>query len=175
MHRVLILLLGLAAASGCATMTSKPDETIEVTSEPSGAEASVQCGAETTSVVTPARIAVARRTTDCAVTFRKAGYETETVALDQGMNAWTWGNLPIAIVGVAGLGVSGFSNDPDQGARAGAGLVLIGLGGFVVDRLTGRGRDHDPKHLHVKLRPVTQGVQSYPASTNHSLPSRYMR
>ena len=157
MRRLPVLFLALTLATGCATVISGPAETITVTSEPSGAELSVDCGSEKNVFVTPARFEVARRSSDCTLTLRKEGFETETAVLEQGINRWTWGNLPIAILGVAAVGMSGFSDDSDQGARLGGALVAVGLGGLAADRLTFRMRDHDPKTLHVKLRPRAAG------------------
>ena len=153
MQRLVASILALTLAGGCGTITSGPDETITVTSEPSGAELSVDCGAEKSVHVTPARFAVARKTSHCTLTLQKAGFERETAMLEQGVNRWTWGNLPIAVLGITALGMSGFSSDPDDSARVGGAILLVGVGGLVLDRLTWRLRDHDPKTLHVKLRP----------------------
>jgi hypothetical protein len=54
--------------------------------------------------------------------------------------------------------MSGFSDDPNQSAQVGAAFLVAGLGGLLVDRLTARFYDHDPKTLHVKLRPSSQGT-----------------
>ena len=155
MRRLVSLTLALTLASGCGTITSGPGETITVTSEPDGAGVSVDCGSERNVLITPARFTVARKSSDCTLTLQKEGFETETAILEQGVNRWTWGNLPIAAVGVTAMGVSGFTEDPNHSARVGAAIVLVGLGGLIVDRLTWRLRDHDPKTLHVKLRPVS--------------------
>lgn len=156
--RWVTLTLALALATGCGTVTSGPAETITVTSEPSGAELSVDCGAEKSVFITPARIVIARRSSDCTLRLQKAGFVTETAILEQGVNRWTWGNVPIAALGIGFLGMSGFSDDPDEAARMGGALVVAGLGGLAVDRLTYRLRDHDPKTVHVKLRPSAEGA-----------------
>ncbi len=91
------------------------------------------------------------------MTLEKSGFAKETAILEQGVNRWTWGNLPIAIIGITALGMSGFSDDSDDSARIGAAITIAGLGGLVVDRMTWRLRDHDPKTLHVKLRPSPSG------------------
>jgi hypothetical protein len=154
MRRVLALAAALTLVSGCATIASKSDEAILVTTEPSGAEVAVDCGSGRSVHVTPARLEIARRTPDCTLTLQKAGFEKETLILEQGVNRWTWANVPIAALGVGFIGMSGFSNDPNEGTRVGGALVLAGLGGMAVDRLTWRLRDHDPKTVHVKLRPA---------------------
>lgn len=154
--RHVVLLLALALASGCATVTSGPSETIVVTSEPSGADVLMECGTEKSTHVTPARLVVARKTTDCWLTIQKPGFDKQTAVLEQGVNRWTWGNLPIAALGITALGVSGFTDDPGESARVGGAIALVGLGGLLVDRMTWRLRDHDPKTLHVKLRAVSQ-------------------
>lgn len=158
MRRLAVLILALALASGCATITSGPSETITVTSEPSGANVSVDCGSEKSAQITPARFVIARKSSDCTVTLEKPGFDKETAVLEQGVNRWTWGNVPIAGIGIGALGMSGFSDNPNNSARVGAALVLVGLGGLVVDRITWKLRDHDPKTLHVKLRPSQQGT-----------------
>ena len=153
MTRLPILILAAILAGRCATVTSAPQELIAITSEPTGADVLVECGSEKSSLVTPARFAVVRRTTDCYVTVQKAGFEKQTAVLEQGVNARTWGNLPIAALGIAVIGMSGFSDNPDNALALGGGVALVGLGGLVVDRMTWRMRDHDPKQLHVTLRP----------------------
>jgi len=92
------------------------------------------------------------------VTLQKAGFQRETARLEQGVNRWTWGNLPIAIIGITALGMSGFSDDPNHSARVGGAIAVVGLGGLVVDRMTWKLRDHDPKTLHIQLRPLPQGT-----------------
>jgi hypothetical protein len=153
MRHCVLLMFSLLFATGCATIASGPTETITVTSEPSDADARLVCGTETTAQVTPARFVIARKTTDCTLTIEKTGFERETAILEQGMNRWTWLNIPIAALGVGAIGVSGFSADPDESIRIGTAFLLTGLGGLVVDRLTWRLRDHDPKTVRVKLRP----------------------
>lgn len=155
MRRV-VLILALLLASGCATVTSGPAETIVVTSEPSGADVLVDCGSEKLTLVTPARFVVARKSPDCSLTIQTPGFERETAVLEQGVNRWTWGNIPIAAIGITALGVSGFTNDSGESVRIGGAILLAGLGGLVVDRMTWRLRDHDPKTLHVKLRVVNR-------------------
>lgn len=158
MRSLTTVALALTLATGCGTIASGPAETITVTSEPSGAELSVDCGPEKSVHVTPARFVVARRSSDCTLTLQKEGFEKETAILEQGVNRWTWANVPIAAVGVGAVGMSGFSDDPGQGARLGGALIVAGLGGLLVDRLTWRLRDHDPKTLHVKLRANRSGI-----------------
>ena len=153
MRGLVILTLGLTLVSGCATITSGPDETISVTSEPSGADVVVDCGSAKSEQVTPAHFVIARKSSDCTVTVQKTGFEQETAVLEQGVNRRTWGNVPIALIGVTVLGMSGFSNDSNQSAQLGGAIALVGFGGLVVDRMTWKLRDHDPKTLHVKLRP----------------------
>ena len=153
MRRLVAFTLTLILATGCATITSGPDETISITSEPTGANVSLVCGSDKSEQTTPARFVIARKTTDCTVTLEKAGFEKETAILEQGVNRWTWANLPIALIGITVLGTSGFTGDSNQSARVGGAIALVGFGGLVVDRLTWKMRDHDPKMLHMMLRP----------------------
>jgi|GEM_PF-2944315 len=153
MRRPVLSALVLALASGCATITSGPAETIQVTSEPSGANVSMDCGSEKSELITPARFVIARKTSDCTVTLQKTGFATETAIIEQGVNRWTWGNVPIALIGITALGMAGFTEDPGNSARVGGAITLVGLGGLVVDRMTWKLRDHDPKTIHVKFRP----------------------
>lgn len=157
MHRLMALTLALTLASGCATIASRPDETITVTSEPSGANVSVDCGSDRSELVTPARFVIPRKSSHCTVTLQKPGFEKETALLEQGVNPWTWANLPIAVIGITALGMSGFTEDPNHSARVGGAFIVVGLGGLALDRLTWKLRDHDPKSLHVKLRPSPRG------------------
>jgi hypothetical protein len=151
-----VLLLACGLSVRCATVSSGPMETIRLSSEPSGADVSVDCGSGTTGHVTPAEITIPRRAPDCTLTFRKAGFERESVLVAKGINARTWLNVPIAAIGVTMLGVSGFSNDPTQARSLGAGFLVAGLGGLALDALNGRFRDHDPKTVRVILRPSAQ-------------------
>lgn len=154
MRRLVALTLALTLTGGCATIASRPNETITVTTDPSGAEVSLDCGAEKSVHVTPARFELARRTSDCTLTLSKEGFEKDTAILERGVNRWTWANLPVALVGVTVLGMSGFSDDSNQSARVGGAFLVAGLGGLLIDRWTARFHDHDPKTLHVKLRPL---------------------
>lgn len=153
MRSRVVLTLALALTGGCATITSAPTETITVMSDPSGANVWVDCGSEKSAQITPAHFLIARKSSDCMVTVEKTGFEKETVVLEQGVNRLAWGNVPIAATGIGVLGMSGFSDNPNNSARVGAAIALFGLGGLVVDRITWRLRDHDPKTLSVKLRP----------------------
>jgi len=143
-------------ANGCATIASGPDETVTVTSEPSGANVSVDCGSQKSEQITPARFVIARKSGDCKVTLQKAGFEEESALLERGLNRWTWVNVPIAVVGIIILGMSGFNADPAESRRVGGALLLVGLGGLAVDAMTWKIHDHDPKTLHVKLRPASR-------------------
>lgn len=154
MRRFVAATLALVLASGCATLASGPGETIAVTSEPSGANGSVDCGSEKSAFVTPARFVIARKSPDCTVTLEKAGFEKETALLERGINRWTWLNVPVGLAGVTVLGMSGFGKDPANTRRVGGAILLVGLGGLFIDRRTWRFHDHDPKTLHVKLRPA---------------------
>jgi hypothetical protein len=153
MRRLVASALALALASGCATLASRREETFKVTSEPSGADVSLDCAPDSGARTTPASFVIARKTPDCTVTIQKAGFETQTVVVERGVNRWTWANLPIALFGIGVMGMSGFSEDPDNGLQAGAAITLVGLGGLAIDGMTGQLHDHDPKTLHVKLRP----------------------
>src|SRR5712691_5878171 len=103
MRHLVALTLLLTLASGCGTITSGPSEAITVTSEPSGAELSVECGSERSLRITPARVVIARKSSDCTLTLQKAGFEKQTALLEQGVNHWTWGNIPIALIGITAL------------------------------------------------------------------------
>jgi hypothetical protein len=149
MRVLLATVLGFAL-TGCATIASHPSEMITITSEPGGADAALDCGSGKQVLVTPAQFIVARQSSDCMLTIQKSGFAQETVLLERGINRWVWANLPLGILGVGVLGMSGFSDD--GAAEAGGAMILVGLGGLAIDALTGRFHDHDPKKVHVTLR-----------------------
>ena len=82
MRCLVVSTLALTLVSVCATITSGPSETITVTSEPSGANVSLECGSEKSTLITPARFVIARKSPDCTVTLQKTGFEKETALRD---------------------------------------------------------------------------------------------
>ncbi len=147
----LIAILVIICFTSCATIVHNDEESISVTTDPSGADATARCGSTTNHGVTPTTLIISRRAEGCVVEVTRAGDPPRTVPLDRGYNASFWSNFAPASGVPAGL-ASAF------GGFAGAGaLVAIGVAGalgFAVDRITGRGFGHDPDRLVITLEPA---------------------
>lgn len=129
-RRILILLLivvGTAGMTGCATVTRGTTETLLVQSEPSGASVRLSSGF---TGVTPTSFTVSRKG-DIVVSVVKDGYEpVEVIVKSQ----------------IAGKGAAGF-----------AGNVLIGgVIGMGVDAATGASLSHFPNPVKVTLVPIAK-------------------
>ena len=89
------ILLGCVAvlllAGGCATIVNGTRQTVKITSEPSGATATIGM----TSISTPGSIRLAR-SSDYRVEIAKPGYETKHVFLHREFNGWMWGDIIVA-------------------------------------------------------------------------------
>jgi hypothetical protein len=110
---------------GCASVTRGTSETMQITSEPSGAEARTSLGY---ACVTPCAFPVSRKD-EFAVTITKAGYEPEQVMVR---------------TQVGGGGAAGFAGN----------IILGGAVGMVADAATGAALDHCPNPVTVFLRPI---------------------
>jgi PEGA domain-containing protein len=132
--RFLWVALCAAALGGCASVTRGTTENISISSNPSGAEATISGLEVPTACITPCAI-VAKRSADITVTVAKPGYETEIIPLTKDI--------------------------PTTGGAAFAGNILLGgLIGMGVDAATGAATDHKPNPLIVTMKPAqTSGPQ----------------
>jgi hypothetical protein len=155
--RGLSLILIGCFLSSCATITRGRDEVITVDSNPSGANATINCaGNVSASGTTPARLTIPRNAQSCLVQIEKAGAQSQSIKLERGFNRSYWMNFVYAAgIPIGAILAFGAHNDT-QGAAGGViavGSVLLGLGGLVVDRATGAMFDHDPNVIKVTLQP----------------------
>jgi hypothetical protein len=157
MLKVVFVVLVAAALTGCATIIDRPTEPIAIDSDPSAASLRVLCpGRNPQESITPAVVRIERRAGDCLLELSKPGYVSQSVTLEQGVNLRILGNVFPAI---AGLGYVFVADDNLSGGAALLGTGLLTGGGFLVDWISGRSVDHDPKHVRVKLEPVLTRAQ----------------
>lgn len=115
--RILILLMLMAATSGCASLLSKTSYPVAIQSSPAGANfvvkdlkgRTVASGTTPQTVTLPAKQGYFRRG-DYQVQFEKSGYVGDTVALKGSLDSWYFGNVVLG--GALGMLVI----DPATGA-----------------------------------------------------------
>ena len=101
-----LLVLPMLGASGCATVVHGTTQTMDITSTPPGATATIL--PEGSSVTTPAKVELARKQVH-TVLFKLEGYEPETVYVNKKVSAVTGGNLLLG-------GMVGAARDAQNGA-----------------------------------------------------------
>jgi hypothetical protein len=155
--RMLALSLALIGG-GCASVSRGTSEQVAFDTAPSGAEVRVviansaggldQQGYEvqpgTMGCVTPCVLQV-KRADKMAVTITKAGFETESFALNPEASA-------------AGVGTAVLGNA----------LLVGGIVGGVVDGLSGAMLDHCPNPVKIALRPLPGSTRGRPAPAGRS-------
>lgn len=96
-HRLLtiILVAGLSALTGCATLTTGTDQSVEVATDPEGAACTFIRNGETIGVVdpTPGTLRVSKANADILVRCTKAGYLDNNGRVGSSFQAWTFGNI----------------------------------------------------------------------------------
>jgi len=117
---------------GCATIVTGPSQKIDVVSVPAGAH--VRCGTQTGKTPTAFKI---RRMGPCTVVISKEGYQTQVIDLQQDLNPWVWGNLPLGGIFLSPL--------------------LI-----VVDMATGADSKWTPNRVEARLIAASDGAHSRP-------------
>ena len=95
-----LVITGGIALSGCATITSGTDQSIQVDSTPGKAQVRLN-GA--TFGTTPTRLTLARKNRTATVELQLAGFETHKIELERKVNGWVWGNIIFG--GLIGLAV----------------------------------------------------------------------
>src|SRR5260370_22552598 len=105
--------LGLVLA-GCATVINDQKETIAVSSEPTGAVATVNCGPSAMyGGLTPASILIERTAHPCAFTIAKDGHREKHVELRRRTSAPTLGNKRPGVIAGSLLSAVGLLLTPD--------------------------------------------------------------
>lgn len=143
-------------------MINGRDERIPVTSEPSGAVVTVECGnAPLYGGLTPTTVTLPRSAEQCALTIGKEGYGETRVELERRVSRAAVANkVPGVVTGVVfGLFAAFFTmdnadliGDATEGAY-GVGEALGSAPGDAVDRRTGAKYKHVPGTVYVKLEP----------------------
>ena len=143
---IVLAVLAVLSAPGCATITRGTTDQLTVESEPSGAKVTLSNGQEG---FTPTSFSLPRKD-PVTVTLHKDGYQEVIVKVHPEIGAG----------GMAGL----------------AGNALIGgVVGAVIDPATGAIYDLKPNPVSVKLAPVgmTESGQPLRAATIQPIPARY--
>jgi len=130
MRAILILAALGVSLGGCASITRGSTEIFQVTSEPTGAEATFSNGYSCT---TPCSMEMKRRS-EFVVTLRKEGYRTTEAAVT---NVLSGGG----------------------GAALAGNIIIGGAIGVGVDAATGATQDLFPNPLNVVLDPVEPGTE----------------
>ena len=124
----LVAALGSALCMvGCATVTRGTSEEVQLTSEPSGAQASTSTGFTCT---TPCTLVVNRKD-EFVVKFEEAGYRSQ--------------EIPVKTQ-IAGAGAAGFAGN----------IVAGGIVGMVADAATGATLEHVPNPVHADLPRIAE-------------------
>lgn len=156
MTRFLSLLLIGCFLTSCATVTRGRDEAITVDSNPPGANATIVCANNVSATgITPARLIIPRRANLCRVEVRKDGMQTQKIPLERGINGHYWMNFVFAS-GIPIGAILAFGGNDSQGAAGGViavGAVVLGITGFIMDRVNGAMYDHNPNVVKVTLQP----------------------
>ena len=150
MKRIYLVPLFLCLTS-CASVISGRHESIEVTSTPAGADATLVCPRSRNHGVTPTRLTLRRNAGDCTLTVSKDGFRSAEQLIEQGVNPVYWANFA-----ALPLGLSIIFDHTDQigsGAAAGVAYAVMG-GGWLIDWATGAIHKHRPGAVEVTLRPA---------------------
>ena len=124
----LLVAAGLALCmGGCATVTRGTSEIMQITSLPSGAQASTSTGFSCT---TPCTFTVNRKD-EFVVKFEEAGYRPQVIPVK---------------TQIAGAGAAGFAGN----------IVAGGVVGMVADAATGATLEHVPNPVHADLAPIAE-------------------
>ncbi|HXI11698.1 MAG TPA: hypothetical protein VNM92_03535 [Thermoanaerobaculia bacterium] len=130
-----ITTLALALA-GCGTISRSGSDAIPVKSVPSGATVDVICdGKDRFQAVTPANVALRRRSNDCFFSFTHDGYEPARVYLTrrapngvEGPGRWVARATPLA-PNTEGVSVDAIFEEPTVYDKGGISVTLQPVGG----------------------------------------------
>jgi PEGA domain-containing protein len=86
----IIVAVAMLALSGCATVVNGRTEPLGLSSNPAGAEVSIDNG--TMKVITPTSIEL-KRDENHTFVFHKDGYQDTSATVTSGTSGWVWGNL----------------------------------------------------------------------------------
>jgi len=140
----------------CATVTTGTQETLAVTSSPSGADAKLVCEKHSVAGVTPVKFSIRRNVGNCSLTVSKEGFAEHAVTIEQGVNPMYWGNMIFAPVAPAGVYVM-LAGQSEETAT-GIGLLAAAAAIFGTDFITGAVHAHRPKSIDVILISTPRGT-----------------
>ncbi|OED39089.1 hypothetical protein AB833_16220 [Chromatiales bacterium (ex Bugula neritina AB1)] len=84
--------------TGCATITSGPDQAVQIDSTPADAVIKIN---NITVGKTPAMVDLKRSQRTATVELELPGFQPEKIVLKRGLNGWVWGNILLGgIIGV---------------------------------------------------------------------------
>ena len=87
---ILLAAIGTLAISGCATVVNGRTEPLGLSSNPAGAEVSIDGGVM--KVMTPTSVEL-KRDENHSFVFHKDGYQDSSATVTSGTSGWVWGNL----------------------------------------------------------------------------------
>lgn len=87
---LLVGVIGMLALSGCATVVNGRTEPLGLSSNPAGAEVSIDGGVM--KVMTPTSVEL-KRDENHSFVFHKDGYQDSSATVTSGTSGWVWGNL----------------------------------------------------------------------------------
>lgn len=141
--------------TSCATVTHGPTERIPVSTDPAGAEVTVECGRVSRGpFTTPVVLELSPKAEVCRIHLIKAGYQPQTLEFQSYPRRSVWWNLAPSVVGVISL-VSRY--DEASGLEATGGAILSGIG-FAIDGRNGSMWRLEPKGVDVKLKRSVNGI-----------------
>jgi len=98
-----VCLSALSLLNACATVAHGPYQSVPVSSSPSGADVTLDCGGRVRHIGATPLVAKLRRGADhCEITMTKEGYEPTSVVFSKSTSGWIWGNLFIGDYMLAG-------------------------------------------------------------------------
>lgn len=169
MKRAIVVLAAVLLAR-CATLAHEEFEAVPVTSTPSGAEVTLDCGRGATQLgTTPLTVMLRRRDTHCSVAIAKSGFIGTRVDFHRRIAPAAFadlaaGALAAGIVANTDVDFSAENGTPSGGtvnvSASGSGSISPAAAGGVVfsvavlvDAASGALYAHSPKRVDVTLRP----------------------
>ena len=166
--RCCLAVLAAVLLARCAALTHNEFETIPITSTPSGADVTLDCGRGASRLgTTPMNVVLRRNDTNCSVAITKSGWAGTRVDFHRTIARAVLGD--VAAGGVAALIVANTNIDfsaengtPSGGAvnvsasgsgtiRPGAAGAVVMSVGLLVDAASGALYTHVPRRVDVKL------------------------
>jgi hypothetical protein len=168
LQQVTSVALCVLLTSGCATIVVGPSQSLPITSDPSGAVVDLRCaGAEPQAAVTPAKLRLSRKATECTVSVTTAGHYPVELSLERQRSGWFWVNLvPGAVIDIVTVTLATltavYGNDSGGGGAGFLLAVAVAGGGMLIDRGTGAMYGQAPDRIDVTLTPLDASADRTP-------------